>query len=400
MCAIFVSGGSTLGNFAILANNALFNYNLLALPVFILMGELMIYGGVAKKLYDSVLPFMERLPGGLVYANIGANTILGACTGSTIAATSAMSTVAIPEFEKRGYSKGICYGSLASAGCLEALIPPSVGMIIFCSITTVSLGKLFIAGIVPGLILASFFSIITYLWVKVDPKIVPPKPKKLMPLIQSILYAFKNLWPLFILIFIILGVIYFGIATPTEAGCYGVIGAIVLSALNKKLSLNNIRKSLFSTLKISISIFFIIAMASVYGFALNALGLKDLMLTLLLNLPGDPNMKMLFIWLIILVMGMFLDGASITIITVPILLPFAINLGFDPVWYGIFHLLAIELGNITPPVGLTLFAVQAVTGESVGVIAKGCLPYWVSFFLAEMIVLFFPILALWLPGMI
>ena len=170
--AYLFSGGSLWGNFAILTYNAMFNYNLLALPIFVLMGYLLIYGGSTDKLYNGITPLMERLTGGLIYSNIVANVILGACCGSTIAATSAMSTVAIPELSKRGYKKSISYGSLASGGCLSALIPPSVGMILFCSITTVSLGSLFIAGIVPGLILAAFFILVSYFWVILDPSVV------------------------------------------------------------------------------------------------------------------------------------------------------------------------------------------------------------------------------------
>jgi tripartite ATP-independent transporter DctM subunit len=171
----------------------MFNYDLLALPIFILMGELLIQGGVAGKLYDSVLPLMERIPGGLIHTNIIANVILGACTGSTIAATTAMSAVAVPELNKRGYDKKICYGSLSSAGCLACLIPPSVGMILFASITTVSLGKLFIAGIIPGLILAGAFSLVVFIWVNLQPKIVPAAPEKLMPLGAAIIFALKNM---------------------------------------------------------------------------------------------------------------------------------------------------------------------------------------------------------------
>lgn len=396
---IVISGGSVLGNFAVLTYNVMFNYNLLALPIFILMGEILIYGGVASGLYDAISPVMDRFRGGLIHTNIVANLILGACCGSTIAATTAMSTVAVPELLKRGYKKEIIYGSLASAGNLSALIPPSVGMILFCSITTVSLGKLFIAGIVPGIVLAIFFSIISYFWIRINPKIVPEVPINNISIFKAILVAFKKLWHVSLLIIIVLGIIYFGIGTPTEAGCYGVIGALIISILNKKMNLKIVKFMLVDTGKISASLLLIIAMASVYGFALNALGLKSFIVNILLGLPGGPIVKIYYMWLILLIIGMFVDSSGVIIITTPIFLPIAVSLGYEPLWFGVFMMLAINIGNITPPVGVTLYAVQSVTNDKLEIIARGCLPYWLSFLLATSMITFFPILVTWLPSL-
>lgn len=393
---IFLATGSIIGSFAVLGYHAMFNYGLLALPIFILMGEILIHGGVAEDLYNAVVPLMERIPGGLIHTNIAANVILGACCGSTVAATSAMSTVAIPELKKRGYAKEICYGSLASAGCLSCLIPPSVGMILFCSITTVSLGKLFIAGIIPGLILAICFSLVSAIWIKLDPNIAPRIPEKVTPLGMAVSFAIKKLWRLLILIIVVLGIIYLGVATPTESGCYGVVGALVLSALNKKLNLKTINNIFIQTAKVSVSILFIIAMASIYGYTLNALGLQQTLLHLLEKLSGGVIMKIWIIWFLYLFLGMFLDSAAVIVLTTPILLPFAVSLGFDPIWFGVFLMLTTQLGNITPPVGLTLFAVQAVTNDRIAIISKGCLPYWVSFVLTSILIIYFPLLVTWL----
>ena len=391
--AYLFSGGSLWGNFAILTYNAMFNYNLLALPIFVLMGYLLIYGGSTDKLYNGITPLMERLTGGLIYSNIVANVILGACCGSTIAATSAMSTVAIPELSERGYKKSISYGSLASGGCLSALIPPSVGMILFCSITTVSLGSLFIAGIVPGLILAAFFILVSYFWVILDPSVVPPKSEKEKAITEDFFFAFKNLWALILLIAIILGVIYFGFGTPTEAGCFGVVGAIVLSVANRKLTWEMLSKSLLLTCKVSGGLLLIIAMASTYGFALTALGLRDFLLSALEVLPGPPVIQMHIIFLFLFILGMFMDSAGIIMVMTPILLPFAVQLGFHPVWSGIFLMLSVQFGNITPPVGVTLFAVQSISGDSIKEIARGCLPYWLSFLFSVIVLILFPSLA-------
>jgi len=394
---VLIAGGGAIGNIVVHTYNAMFNYDLLALPIFILMGELLIQGGVAAKLYDSVLPLMERIPGGLIHTNIIANVLLGACTGSTIAATTAMSAVAVPELNKRGYDKKICYGSLSSAGCLACLIPPSVGMILFASITTVSLGKLFIAGIIPGLILAAAFSLVVVVWVKLQPKTVPPPPKELMPLGAAIIFALKNMWPILILIFVVLGAIYLGIGTPTEAGCYGILGALVLGY--KGITRESIKRTLLGTVQISGGLLIVIAMASVYGFALNSLGMRQSLLSLLGGLPGGAFTKMYLVWLMLLVLGMFIDSASIIVITTPIFMPFAVELGYDPIWFGVFMMLAVELGNITPPVGVTLFSVQAVAKEQLDVVAKGSFPFWISFFLAMTICTYFPKIVTWLPRM-
>jgi C4-dicarboxylate transporter DctM subunit len=394
---VLIAGGGAIGNIVVHTYNAMFNYDLLALPIFILMGELLIQGGVAAKLYDSVLPLMERIPGGLIHTNIIANVLLGACTGSTIAATTAMSAVAVPELNKRGYDKKICYGSLSSAGCLACLIPPSVGMILFASITTVSLGKLFIAGIIPGLILAAAFSLVVVVWVKLQPKTVPPPPKELMPLGAAIIFALKNMWPILILIFVVLGAIYLGIGTPTEAGCYGILGALVLGY--KGITRESIKRTLLGTVQISGGLLIAIAMASVYGFALNSLGMRQSLLSLLGGLPGGAFTKMYLVWLMLLVLGMFIDSASIIVITTPIFMPFAVELGYDPIWFGVFMMLAVELGNITPPVGVTLFSVQAVAKEQLDVVAKGSFPFWISFFLAMTICTYFPKIVTWLPRM-
>ena len=392
---VFIAGEGALGNFAVLAYNAMFNYDLLALPIFILMGAILIQGGVASRLYDAVVPLMDRFPGGLIHTNVVANVILGSCCGSTIAATSAMSAVAVPELLKRGYKKPICYGSLAATGCLAGLIPPSVGMILYSSITPTDLGTLFIAGIIPGLILAVSFSIVIVVWVKYWPE-VAPMAKEIMPFGKAIFNAIKHLWPLLILIFVVLGAIYSGIATATESGCYGIAGALLLSY--KNLTRKSLGKALSSSSQISGALLLIIAMASVYGFALNGLGLRQMIIEILNELPGGTITKIWSIWMLLLVLGMFIDSASVTVIATPILLPFVTALGFDSVWFGIFLILATELGNISPPVGVTLFAVQSTTGDSFTTIAKGALPFWISNFMAVTPIIWFPAIVSWLPS--
>jgi len=395
---IFISGGSAISNFAYLGYNAAISYNLLALPFFILMGELLIQGGVVVTLYNAITPLAERVRGGLIYVNILANTILGACCGSTIAATSATSAVAIPELAKRGYAKGISYGSLASAGNLAALIPPSIGLIIYAALTDTSLGELFLAGILPGLVLSAAFLFVSVIWMKLDSKIAPPRKEHPMPLGRSVGFGISRLWPLLILIVIVLGSIYRGFATPTEAGTYGAVGAIILS-IGRKLNLETLKTSLVDTIKASVPLLFIIAMASIYGYALNSLGVRSEIIRLLEGLGGPPYAKMFFVWFLLLLLGMFLDGGSIAVLTIPIFVPFAVSLGYDPIWYGIWASIVGELGNITPPVGLTIFAVQAVSGDRLDIIAKGAFPYWASFVIVQLLITFFPSIALLIPNM-
>ncbi len=390
-------GEGIQGNLPVLEYAAANRYTLLALPIFILMGEILIEGGVAAKLYDAVVPFMERFPGGLIHTNVLANVILGAMCGSTVAATSAISSVAIPELAKRGYEKKLCYGSLAAAGNLAGLIPPSIGLILYAAITEVSLGQLFIAGIIPGLALAATIMLVTAILVRVNPKSAPSVAKEaITPLGRSFILAVKNLWPVAILVALVLGTIYFGIATPTESASYGVVGALALSS--RRLNWRRLKIALFSATRIGAALLFLIGMAIVYGYALNILGLTGYIVTLLGYLPGEPWLKVFLVWCMLLPLGMFLESGSVMIITTPILLPFVVALGYDPVWYGVWIVLAIELGNITPPVGLTIYAVQAVSGDQLDIIAKGTFPYWASFLITQLTLTFFPVLALWLPS--
>lgn len=391
---------SMLGCVATFGYQGLSSYSLLALPIFILMGEILIHGGVVSDLFDAVLPLTNRISGGLIYAVILANIVLGACCGSTVAATSAMSTVAIPELKKRNYSKLICYGVLSSSGNLSALIPPSVGMIIFCSITTVSLGKLFIAGIIPGLILGLALALVSSIWIKIKPDLVPPTEKELIPIWKAMFIAIKKLWTLLILIFLVLGVIYIGIASPTESGCYGVVGALLLAWRKKMVNRKVVAEIVISTTKVSVSILFIIAMAQLYGFALNQLGFRQLIEHFLENLSFGTYTKIFLIWIIFLVLGMFIDSGALIMITTPIFLPFFVQLGYEPLWFGVFVLIVTCLGNITPPVGCTLFAVQAISGDNIGIISKGSFPYWLSFLITSIAVVLFPKLSTWLPNIL
>lgn len=394
----FFFGGGTVGNFSYVASNTLFSYYLLALPVFILMGEVVIMSGIVGRLYDSIIPLLPPIPGGLVHVNVLANVILGACVGSTIAATSATTAVALPELKKRGYTLGPAYGSLASAGCIAGLIPPSVGFILYSSITSVSMGQLFIAGIIPGLLLGLAISVVIVAIAIIRPWYFPHHQKeKGITLGKSIFFALKNLWPVAILIIFVLGSIYAGICTATESGCIGVVGALLLAIGWRRFSFEKLKKALFDTVQISGSLLVIIAVAGVYGFALNYVGLKGIVGGILTALPGGPIAKMLFIFLFFIILGMFLDGGSMVIITTPIFLPFVVSLGFSEVWYGIWLIVAVEMGNITPPVGLTLFAVQAVSGDRLETITRASLPFWASFIIVVLLITFWPDLVLWLP---
>jgi len=380
-------------NVAYLCYNSINNYTLAALPIFILMGELLIEGGVVQKLYKVVLPIAGRVRGGLIHTNVIANVILGACCGSTIAATSASSAVAIPELAKRGYDRALCYGSLASAGCIACLIPPSIGLILFAAITDVSLGALFIGGIIPGLLLATSISLVTAIVLIRKPELAP-RHRELIPIGRALIQAPLGLWPLLLLVTVVLGAIYTGMCTPTESGCYGVVGALILGY--RRLKLKGIITSLVTTIRVFVPLGLVIAMASVYGFVINSLGLVTAIGNLLGLLPGAPWVIMFYVWLFLLLLGMFIDSGSAIILTTPILLPFAISIGFDPIWFGIWLILGVELGNITPPVGLTLYAVQSVSGDKLETIAKGALPYWLAFLGATLLVVFFPDLVLWL----
>lgn len=374
------------------------SFVLLAIPLFILMGEIILASGVSGRFYSSITPWAQFLPGGLYNSNIIASSLFSAVSGSSVATAAAIGTVAIPELRKRGYRDRLTYGTIAAGGALGILIPPSAALIIYGSIVNENIARLFIAGIVPGLILTTLFVIFIVGTCLLRPGLVPTaqEPVTLSTLARSL----PNMLPLVCLIVLVIGGIYSGIVTPTEAGALGVLGALVVGGLTGQLGLKSLGRAVYRSVISTAMILFIILGAMILSFALARTGASRAMVDWVVMLGVGPWEILLIICVVYLILGCFIDAISMMVLTLPLVHPVIVALGFDPIWFGIILVLLIEVGLITPPIGLNLFVIQNIAGRkgAFGDIAIGSLPFVVLILICIVILSLWPQLVLWLPS--
>ena len=365
------------------------NLFMLTLPLFIFMGEVVSFSGIGDDLYTAAHNWLNRLPGGLAISSI-------AISGSSPATAATVGLVSIPEMIKRGYNKKLAVGSIAVGGTLGILIPPSITMIIYGVITEVSIGKLFIAGIIPGIILSFILCVAIALAVKAKPDLAPRT--------QAVSWAervssLKHVWPFIILALSIMGSIYAGIATPTESAAIGATLSLVIALLYRRLTLASLHGALLKTVAVTAMIMFLVIGGNVFAFLLSTLTIPQYITESITALNVSRWWIMIIINFILLVMGCLLDPMAIMVIILPIIFPIVIQLGFDPVWFGIVVTINVEMGMITPPVGLNLFILKgAVPGIEMKDIVGGSLPFLLLLMLGLVIIMVFPSLATWLPG--
>lgn len=366
-----------------------------ALPLFILMGEILYRSGISEKLFKALVPWLYRLPGGLLLMNIISCTLFAAVSGSSAATTAAVGRITLAEFDKLGYDKRIAMGSLAGAGTLGFLIPPSLIMIVYAILASVSIGKMFMAGILPGLLLAGIYSAyIIYRGIR-NPEIAPRTQDTYSW--KERLVATKDLAPTVILILMVLGSIYAGIATPTEAAALGVLGATAFAFLNRQMNLKILFECLIGAVKTNAMIMLIVIGAGFLSRAMGFLGIPAAITTAITELQLSPYTLMLLLGVFYVVLGCLLDGFSIVVMTLPIALPMVTAAGFDPIWFGIYLILMVEVSQITPPVGFNLFVIQGLTGEPITRIARYAFPFFLLMLLTTAIITIFPQIALYLP---
>jgi C4-dicarboxylate transporter DctM subunit len=374
------------------------SFILVAIPLFILMGELICITGVAEDIYDGFSKWLNRIPGGLAIASIYSCALFGAISGVSIAGVATIGTMAVPEMLKRGYAKSISAGCIAAAGGLAVLIPPSISFILYGAMSGVSVGKLFIGGILPGLVLATLMALYVFIRVLRNPSLAPREFARVT--MRQRLATLKGLWPVMALIVLVLGGIYSGITTPTEAGAIGVAGALLVAAIRGRLNCQTFVSALSKATHVSVAILIILAAAYTFSQFLNVVRIPEIVAVWLsgLGLPGWVIMSIIMLSLIAL--GCFIDGASLIIVTTPILLPTITALGFDPLWYGILLVLNIEIAVITPPVGLNLYALKSCLGDTLSLeeIIKGTTPFILVDVVCLLLFMSAPWLALWLPG--
>ena len=369
---------------------------LTAIPLFVLLGELLLRSGMADGMYRAFAAWFGRLPGGLLHTNIGCCALFAATSGSSVATAATIGTVALPSLRRHGYNMPDALGSLAAGGTLGILIPPSVNMIIYGSMTNTSVGKLFIAGIIPGLLMAGSFMLYIYL------KAVITKEEnrhEKVPFAAKIAALRDVAAPLFIF-GTVMGTLYAGIATATESAAIGVVAALVLVAGSGKLSRELLSACFLSSARTTGMILLVVLAAFVLNLALSLTGVGEA-LTKWVTGFGLSQWQMLIAFIgFYLVLGMFMDTLSMMVATIPLSFPVATSLGVDPIWFGIFIVIMCELGLITPPVGMNLFVVQGIRPDRGGLedVIRGALPYAAIMIVFTLLLIAFPQIVLWLPG--
>ena len=368
-----------------------------AVPLFILMGEILYRSGISEKLFKSLVPWIYRLPGGLLLMNIVACTLFAAVSGSSAATTATVGRITLAELDKLGYDRRLAMGSLAGAGTLGFLIPPSLIMIVYAILAEVSIGKMFMAGILPGLLLSGIYSsYIIYRGIR-NPEIAPRTQESYSW--KERMVGLKDLAPTLILILMVLGSIYGGVATPTEAAAVGVMGGTVFAFINRRMNFKIMFECLLGAVKTNAMIMIIVVGAGFLSRVMGFLGIPMAITRAITELGLSPYMLMIILGGFYILLGCLLDGFSIVVMTLPIALPMVTEAGFDPIWFGIYLVLMVEVSQITPPVGFNLFVIQGLTNEPIVQIAKYALPFFFLMLLTTAIITLFPEIALFLPNL-
>ena len=360
------------------------------------MGQIILHTGLSSRLYDGTTALLGRLPGGLLHANVASCAVFAAISGSSVATAVTIGSIAIPEEEKRGYEHKIVLGSLAAGGTLGGIIPPSIGFVIYGAITGESISALFMAGMFPGILIALLFMAYIAVRVKTKPQLAPPYEKMTM---KARIPVIVSMWPVFIIMAVVLGGIYLGIMTPTEAAAAGAATALILGLAYRKINLQVMKLSLRDSVKSTSMILIIAVGAQLLSASMNILRIPDAMIDWVIALPYSPIVIMIGIYIMYLFLGCFMDGISITFITLPITYPIVVSLGFDPIWYGVVLELLIEMGLITPPVGINCYAIHGLRPDrSLIDVFRGIIPFFFMMAIALAIITVFPQIATWLPS--
>ena len=371
------------------------SWTLTALPLFVWMGEILFRTKLSENLFKGLSPWMQKLPGGLIHVNIVGCALFAAISGSSAATVATVGKMSIPELRKRKYPEKILLGSLAGSGTLGLLIPPSIILIIYGVAVQESIAKLFIAGIIPGIMIALIFMTYVIIWSLINKKIMP-KILEEYSLIEKIKRS-KQLLPIIILISAVIGSIYTGIATATEAASLGVLGALILSYFQKSLTIETFKSSLLGATKTSCMIAFILAGSTFLSLAMGFTGLPRNLAIWIQNMELSPYVLIFVLMIFYVILGMFLDGISAVVLTMAIIEPMIRQAGFDMIWFGIFLVIVVEMAQITPPVGFNLFVLQGMANKDMGYIAKSAFPLFLLMVLAVILVVIFPEIALWMP---
>jgi C4-dicarboxylate transporter, DctM subunit len=370
---------------------------LVAIPMFILMGEILLRSGITERMYEGMVQWLGWLPGGLMHSNIGACALFAATSGSSVATAATIGTVALPEVEKRNYNERLFLGTIAAGGTLGILIPPSINLIIYGLLTDTSVPELYLAGFIPGLLLAGLFMLTVAIACFFRPEWDgDPEPQDWGRKIRSL----SGLLPPLAIFMVVVGSIYAGVATPTEGASLGVIASLGLAAANRTLTIPMLKRAIEGTMRTTSMIMLIILAAIFLNFILAAVGLTSQLTDFVTGLGLTPMQTMLMIIGFYIVLGCFMETLSMLLTTAPLIAPVVVSLGFDPVWFGVLLMVLLEAALITPPIGINLYVVQGIRKKGgLNDVMIGTLPFVLAMFVMIGLLLLFPDLALWLPGL-
>ena len=370
---------------------------LVAIPMFILMGEILLRSGITERMYEGMVQWLGWLPGGLMHSNIGACALFAATSGSSVATAATIGTVALPEVEKRNYNERLFLGTIAAGGTLGILIPPSINLIIYGLLTDTSVPELYLAGFIPGLLLAGLFMLTVAIACFFRPEWDgDPEPQDWGRKIRSL----SGLLPPLAIFMVVVGSIYAGVATPSQGASLGVIASLGLAAANRTLTIPMLKRAIEGTMRTTSMIMLIILAAIFLNFILAAVGLTSQLTDFVTGLGLTPMQTMLMIIGFYIVLGCFMETLSMLLTTAPLIAPVVVSLGFDPVWFGVLLMVLLEAALITPPIGINLYVVQGIRKKGgLNDVMIGTLPFVLAMFVMIGLLLLFPDLALWLPGL-
>ena len=371
------------------------SWTLTALPLFVWMGEILFRTKLSENLFKGLSPWLSKLPGGLIHVNVDGCALFAAISGSSAATVATVGKMSIPELRKRKYPEKLLLGSLAGSGTLGLLIPPSIILIIYGVTIEDSIAKLFMAGILPGIMIALMFMLYVILWSILNKRLMP-KSNESFSFLEKI-QGSKQLLPVIFLITAVISSIYTGIATATEAASLGVVGALILSFFQGTLNKKNFKLSLLGATKTSCMIAFILAGSTFLSLAMGFTGLPRNLAIWIDAMNLSPYTLLFVLTIFYIILGMFLDGISAVVLTMAIIEPMIRQAGFDMIWFGIYLVIVVEMAQITPPVGFNLFVLQGMAGKDMGFIAKSAFPLFLLMILAVIFIIVFPEIALWLP---
>jgi len=377
------------------------SFTLLPIPLFIIMGEVMFRSGVAPRMMDALDKWLGRLPGRLGLLAVGGGTLFGTLSGASMASTAVLGSVLVPEMEKRGYKKPMSLGPILGSGGLAIMIPPSNLAVLLGAVGEISVGRILIAIIIPGLLMAILYATYIIMRCRLQPSIAPAYDIIPPSLSDKLISTVRYVLPLGFIVFLVVGLIFLGVATPSEAAATGALGTFILAAFYRKLSWDVVKKSVSSTLQVTVMMFMIIAGATAFSHVIAYSGASHGLVQFAMALPLTPVLIIAAMLAVSIFLGMFINLLAIIMLTLPLFIPVVHALGFDPVWFAVIFLLTLEMGATSPPFGLSLFVMKGVApaGTTMGDTYRAALPFLGCDLIVLVVLLAFPTIALWLPNL-